>query len=107
MEKIIHGHPSGVDVQTVLSGGCLKFVKGNEKSDNLIERYSVKTSSLFNFVLVNTNKQREGKFTIQKVKQLSKDDPAKFEDAMGMLGDITGEIIECLGLGNPDPQPVD
>ena len=47
---------------------------------------------------------------IEKVADLKISDADKFEDAMGMLGDITDEILECLGLddkGNKSPEPVD
>ena len=96
LEKIIHGNPSGVDVQIVMNGGFLKFTRGNPIQ---IERYQIKTNSLFNFILVNTNKQREGKVTIERVRKMKEDDPDKFNDAIGLIGDITEDIIECLGLG--------
>ena len=101
LEKIVHTNPSGVDVQIVMNGGCLEFKKTS--NGPLIRKFSVHPSKTLKFMLVNTNKQREGKLTIEKVLKLKQTDPLKFEEAMGVLGDVTSEIIECLGLESADP----
>ena len=58
MEKLYHVNPSGCDVQIVSRGGFLQF----KKKDGSYELNKYPTSkNLFNFMLVNTNKERLGK----------------------------------------------
>ena len=50
------------------------------------------------FLVVNTNKKREGKVTIERVRKMKEERPDDFESAVGAIGDVTQEIIECLVL---------
>ena len=73
MEKLYHVNPSGCDVQIVQKGGFLQFKK---KSDGTYDLSKYPTSkSLFNFMLVNTNKERLGKIQIEKVAAQKQQDP--------------------------------
>jgi len=46
------------------------------------------------FILVNTNKQRDGIKTISQVQKLQQRDPQAFEETIGALQDTTESIIE-------------
>ena len=99
MEKLIHGKPSGCDVEITLKGGCIKFTKSDD-GQYQVERFDKVFKT--NFILVNTNKQRSAKQMIDKVIKLKEDDPEKFEETMGTIGDVTDELIECLQEENVD-----
>ena len=61
MEGLIHGKPSGCDVQIVMNGGCIQFTRKPENTPPFdIEKLNNLEQKL-NFILVNTNKQRECK----------------------------------------------
>ena len=95
MEKIIHTKPSGCDVQIVSNGGLMIF-QHSKPQINL----NIKSQTLFNFILVNTNKQRQGKVTIEKVAAMPE---GVRNDAIGQIGDITEMILECLNLESQEP----
>lgn len=88
MEKMIHGNPSGCDVQVVLQGGCIKFTNQPFK----IETMDILPKNIF---LVNTLKERDTKTTVEKVLALKSSDPDQFESTIGAIGDTTEEIIDC------------
>jgi mevalonate kinase len=106
METMIHTKPSGVDVQIVMKGGLMLFQKDVKAGTVSTKQFHAEKSN-FNFMVVNTNKQRKGRETIEKVLRLSTEEPETFKEAMGQLGDITSSIVECLGLESEEKVTVD
>ena len=79
MEKMIHTNPSGVDVAISLNGGMLKFVKGATPAENKITLLKLEKDGTYpSMMLVNTNKARNSKSTIEAVMRLKDSDPTKF-----------------------------
>jgi len=81
LERLIHTNPSGVDVAISLNGGMLKYIKGTTPAENKITLLEAKpdgVSSQLEMILVNTNKARNSKSTIEAVMRLRDSDNAKF-----------------------------
>ena len=93
---MIHTNPSGVDVAISLNGGMLKFVKGATPAENkisLLEANPEGISSLIEMILVNTNKARNSKSTIEAVMRLRDSDNAKFTSIMTEMGETTDRVL--------------
>mmetsp|Transcript_13890 Transcript_13890/g.23659 ORF Transcript_13890/g.23659 Transcript_13890/m.23659 type:complete len:208 (+) Transcript_13890:208-831(+) len=96
MEKVFHTNPSGCDVQVILNGGLLRFQKGQEGAGLQLRRFDRPLN--LNFLVVDTRRKREARETIEKVRRLKEENEEEFTDLIGILGDTTDEIVECLGL---------
>jgi mevalonate kinase len=93
---MIHTNPSGVDVAISLNGGMLKFVKGATPAENkitLLESKADGVSSLIEMILVNTNKARNSKSTIEAVMRLRDSDNAKFTSLITEMGETTERVL--------------
>ncbi len=89
MERMIHTNPSGVDVAISLNGGMLQFLKGATPADNkiiLLEHNSTGASSMIEMILINTNKARNSKQTIEAVMRLRDTENDKFTSIMNKIG---------------------
>ena len=97
LERMIHTNPSGVDVAISLNGGMLRFLKGATPAENkitLLELTEVGASSSVEMILVNTNRARNSKSTIEAVMRLRDSDNAKFTQIMTEIGTVTQRIID-------------
>ena len=93
---MIHTNPSGVDVAISLNGGMLKFVKGSAPAENKITLLEPKLdgiSSQIEMILVNTNKARNSKSTIEAVMRLRDSDNEKFTSIMTEIGETTERVL--------------
>lgn len=97
LERLIHTNPSGVDVAISLNGGMLKFIKGTTPAENMITLLEGRpdgVSSHLEMMLVNTNKARNSKSTIEAVMRLRDSDNSKFTQIMTEIGDTTSRVLE-------------
>lgn len=116
LEKIVHGHPSGVDQATITYGGLISYRKG--KVDATLQ---VKPPML---IIGNTGKRRSTGEFVGRVKKLRETEPKKYgtiaseaqkisESAMGALrngqpetlGALMNEnqrLLELVGVSSPD-----
>lgn len=53
-------NPSGIDVAVSINGGIIKFIKGKDGKENLIEKTNVDMTK-YQVILVNTKKTRNSK----------------------------------------------
>jgi mevalonate kinase len=86
-----------VDVAISLNGGMLKFIKGTTPAENKITLLEAKpdgVSSQLEMILVNTNKARNSKSTIEAVMRLRDNDNAKFTQVMTEMGETTSRVLE-------------
>ena len=75
----------------------LKFIKGAIPADNKITLLDAKpdgVSSQLEMILVNTNKARNSKSTIEAVMRLRDSDNAKFTQVMTEMGETTSRVLE-------------
>lgn len=90
-EKIIHGTPSGIDHNTILSGSMLEFVKS--ESGNKMTRIE---SGTIKILLVNTNVSRSTKAQVEKVKELKSKHGGIIENVLEAMGHVSKSAIEVL-----------
>ena len=93
MERLIHTNPSGVDVAISLNGGMLKFVKGQTPAENQIKLIESPQASAVEMILVNTNKPRNSKSTIEAVMRLRDNENDRFKAIMDQMGKVTDQVI--------------
>ncbi|TNV77435.1 hypothetical protein FGO68_gene6161 [Halteria grandinella] len=93
LERLIHTNPSGVDVAISLNGGMLTFLKGETPAQNQITLLPDASNSL-NMILVNTNKARNSKLTIEAVMKLRDEQKERFENLIAKIGKLTELVIE-------------
>lgn len=99
MERLNHGNPSGCDAATVITGGLIVFRKSMDgKESNKIDRLST-TRLEKGWFVVNTRQQKNTKDLVSRVRALKEQDPSKFEEIVGLIGDTTQSIIESLVEG--------
>jgi mevalonate kinase len=94
---MIHTNPSGVDVAISLNGGMLRFLKGATPAENkitLLDPSEGGASSQVEMILVNTNRARNSKSTIEAVMRLRDSDNAKFTQIMTEIGNVTQRVID-------------
>eukprot|EP00347_Sterkiella_histriomuscorum_P001102 403373318 len=96
MERHIHTNPSGVDVAISLNGGFLKFLRGPTPSQNVLQFLEIdqQVKEQIQMILVNTNKPRNSKTTIEAVMNLKNDDFERFTQIMNQIGNITYQITQ-------------
>ena len=86
-----------MDVAISLNGGMLKFIKGTTPAENKISLLEAKpdgVSSQLEMILVNTNKARNSKSTIEAVMILRDTDNAKFTQVMTEMGETTSQVLD-------------
>ena len=86
-----------MDVAISLNGGMLKFIKGSTPAENKITLLEAKpdgVSSQLEMILVNTNKARNSKSTIEAVMRLRDSDNAKFTQVMTEMGETTSRVLD-------------
>jgi mevalonate kinase len=93
MERMIHTNPSGVDVAISLNGGMLSFIKGATPAENTINLIESSKKMSYEMILVNTNKPRNSKSTIEAVMRLRDNNYDKFKTLMDEIGATTEEIL--------------
>ena len=90
---MIHTNPSGVDVAISLNGGMLSFIKGATPAENKINLIESSKKISYEMILVNTNKPRNSKSTIEAVMRLRDNNYDKFKALMDEIGATTEEIL--------------
>jgi len=105
MERLIHTNPSGVDVAISLNGGMLKFVKGQTPAENQIKLIESPQASAVEMILVNTNKPRNSKSTIEAVMRLRDNENDRFKAIMDQMGTVTDQVIGLYT--DKDPKSMD
>ena len=104
MERMIHTNPSGVDVAISLNGGMLSFLKGATPAENVITIIDNRQSKIqTDMILVNTNKARNSKSTIEAVMRLKESDLDKFNSIMDEIGRVTNQVLKIYEGVHEDP----
>ncbi len=117
LERIVHGHPSGVDQATVTFGGLIKFRRGNVESQ-------ITTGSPPSIIIGNTRQRRSTGQLVSKVTELRQSNMRRYEEIateaqkiadqaikaiidgnlieLGNLMNLNQELLEAVGVSSPE-----
>lgn len=95
LESIFHGHPSGMDAATVLSGGVLWFRKGPPK-----ELLPIRMPSPLSGVVCIVEPGARTIELVEKVQQSRERNPQRFDTIMEDIGNLTVDAGIALGTGD-------
>lgn len=89
-EKLVHGRPSGVDVEIAVSGGAMKYVKGGESRHIGID-------ADFPLLVVNTGLERSTGDMVEKFRSSLESGGEEKRRLLDTMGSITESIEVALG----------
>jgi len=88
-EKMVHGRPSGVDVEVAVSGGALRYVKG-------VASRSLRIRSELPLVVVNTGVERSTGDMVERFRSNLEAGGAEMRVLLDSMGGITDQIGAAL-----------
>ena len=89
-EKLVHGRPSGVDVEIAVSGGVMTYVKGGESRHMEID-------ADFPLLVVNTGLERSTGDMVEKFRSSLESGGEEKKRLLDTMGSITESIEDALG----------
>jgi len=95
LEAIFHGHPSGMDAATVLSGGVLWFRKGPPR-----EILPIRMAHYMTGLICLVEPGASTIELVQKVKDRRRRDPETIDGILKQIGELTVDAGIALGTGD-------
>ena len=95
LESIFHGHPSGMDAATVLSGGVLWFRKGPPR-----EILPIRMSHYMTGLICLVEPGASTIELVEKVKLSRRREPEKIDGILKQIGELTVDAGIALGTGD-------
>lgn len=89
-EKLVHGRPSGVDVEISISGGIMTYVKGSESRH-------IEIDADFPLLVVNTGLERSTGDMVERFRSSLESGGEEKKGLLGTMGAITESIEAALG----------
>jgi len=92
-EKIVHSRPSGVDVEIAVSGGAIRYVKGQGSS-------SVKMRADIPLLVVNTETERRTGDMVERFRSRLESGGDEMKRSLETIGALTDQIERALLEGD-------